>query len=157
MKLFVSCIVLFTSIGANIASNLELTEVRSLYYASAEDFTSAKKFVERVQDITAQSQAVLQGYKGMGFMLLSKHKSNPFEKLNYFKQGTAWLESAIKQDSSNIELIFLRYTIQTNAPFFLGYSSNIHADLGLLRRSVRYMKDEDLQQRISEYISIQDI
>ncbi len=42
--------------------------------------------------------------------------------------GTQILEEAIKEKPNTLELIFLRMTIQTHLPSFLGYTDNIESD-----------------------------
>ena len=40
-------------------------------------------------------------------------------------KGKNHLKKCIKADNENIEIRYLRFTIQTNVPAFLGYSNSI--------------------------------
>jgi hypothetical protein len=85
-------------------------------------------------------------------MLMAKHAFNPFSKLSYFKKGKLMLESAIKADQTNVELRFLRYTIQTNVPGFLNYSSDKNLDRTFITQSLARLKDQELKKIISEFL-----
>jgi hypothetical protein len=62
------------------------------------------------------------------------------------------LESAIKADQTNVELRFLRYTIQTNVPGFLNYSSDKNLDRTFITQSLARLKDQELKKIISEFL-----
>ena len=85
-------------------------------------------------------------------MLMAKHVINPFSKLSYFKKGKLMLENAIKADYTNVELRFLRYTIQTNVPGFLNYTSEKNLDRTFIAQSLPKLKDQDLKKIISEFL-----
>ena len=55
------------------------------------------------------------------------------------------LEKAIASEKNDIELRFLRFTAQTNMPFFLGYSANIESDKEFILYSFPKIKDKELK------------
>ena len=95
---------------------------------------------------------MLFGYRGGATMLMAKHAFNPFSKLSYFKKGKLMLESAINADHTNVELRFLRYTIQTNVPGFLNYNSDKNLDRTFISQSLPKLKDQELKKIISEFL-----
>jgi|GEM_PF-1265576 len=109
-----------------------LQQLRLDFYAAEKSKTSVnvlKRDVESSSDIGA---ALLLGYKGIAEILLCKYLNDPFGKLSHFRTGKKQLENAIAADDHNVELHFLRYTVQTNVPVFLGYHSDEDADRQLL-------------------------
>jgi hypothetical protein len=60
------------------------------------------------------------------------------------------LEAAIKKDSLNAELRFLRLMIQENAPGMLGYKSDIEKDSAYIRKSFKTLP-EVVQQAFLNY------
>jgi hypothetical protein len=72
--------------------------------------------------------------------------------LEHFNAGKVQLEYAIIQEDENIELRFLRLSIQENLPSFLGYSSQIKADRSFLVDHLDQILDEDLKSKISTYL-----
>lgn len=65
----------------------------------------------------------------------SNHVFSPISKLNTFKEGRNNIEQAIKKEPGNVELRFIRLSVQKNAPSFLGYSSNTNEDNEFIRKN----------------------
>jgi hypothetical protein len=70
---------------------------------------------------------LLSGYIGGLYIARSKHAPLA-SKISAFKTGTSMLETAINEKTNNLELLFLRLTIQLNLPGFLNYNDNIESD-----------------------------
>lgn len=85
-------------------------------------------------------------------MLMAKYVFNPFSKFSYFKKGKNMLEKAVHADKNNIELRFLRYTIQTNIPAFLGYNDDLETDRLFLKQSLANVKEPELKKIITTYL-----
>lgn len=134
----------------------DIIELRELYYSSTNSRVNTDKLVEYLKDITFNSSTIYKGYKGMSFLLISKHSINPLDKLSFFKLGVLWLESSIENDFCNIELRFLRLSVQNNAPSFLNYNNYIEEDKNYLASNYKYLEDEDLKNRISNYLLLQN-
>ncbi len=66
------------------------------------------------------------------------------------------LEQALNSDSTNIELRYLRLTIQTNVPAFLGYNNNINSDKKYLLDSLMALGDIQLKNSIIEFLTNSD-
>ena len=96
--------------------------------------------------------ALLNGYKGALIMAKGKHAFNPFKKLGYFNDGKEILEKAVAADFENIELRFLRLTMQVNIPTFLGYNRSREADRDFLNQNLDFLESVELKQRISSFI-----
>jgi hypothetical protein len=69
-------------------------------------------------------------------------------KFKYFNKGKALLESSINNNSSSIELRFLRYSIQVNLPRILFYYQDIEKDLNFVQHNLKSLKDEKLKKYI---------
>ena len=69
-------------------------------------------------------------------------------KFKYFNKGKALLESSINNNSSSIELRFLRYSIQVNLPRILLYYQDIEKDLNFVQQNLKSLKDEKLKKYI---------
>lgn len=72
-------------------------------------------------------EPVLKGYVGASYIAKARY-SPLFDKKGLLNTGTKILEEAIQEKPNNLELLFLRMTIQTNLPSFLGYNDNIESD-----------------------------
>lgn len=132
--------------------NPDLKKIRYLYISSVESKANTEKLLNEVQAQSGQWM-ICKGYEGVANMILAKHSYNPYAKLSYFNKGKLLLEEAIAKDSLNIELRYLRYNIQENAPFFLGYNQKLDSDRTFLKNNLTAIKDEQLKQLILEIIS----
>lgn len=79
-----------------------------------------------------ESIAIERAYKGVASAMYAAVLYNPADKLSHFDQGKTWLESAIEMDKWNPEIRFLRFCVQANAPFMLGYDDNLEDDANII-------------------------
>ena len=78
----------------------------------------------------------------------SKYKFNPISKLYLFSKGKEILERSIKEEPSNLELKFLRLSIQQNIPEILAYNQNIEEDQKFINNNINKNKDGALKKLI---------
>lgn len=132
-------------------SGPDVKKVRSLYILSVESKENTNKLLNEVRPHSGEWM-ICKGYEGVAHMILAKHSYNPYVKLNYFNKGKDLLEEAILKDSLNVELRYLRYNIQENAPFFLGYNQKLQQDRAFLIKQLPLLTDEQLRQLITQII-----
>ncbi len=129
-----------------------IKDVRLMLHQATSSEEVCNKLINILLPYNETNNPLLSGYRGGATMILAKHAFNPFSKLSHFKKGKNILESAIKSDNSNIELRFLRYTIQTSVPSFLNYSNEKKTDKIFLTKSVSDLKDLELKRIINAYL-----
>lgn len=134
------------------ADDIKLINLRNLYYKALVNKEDSEKFTQTTEKITGIDKKLLTGYLGVSWMIKANHAINPTYKLSYFLKGKAILESAINSDSKNIELLFLRYCVQTNTPSFLNYNHNIQSDKNSITSQFALITDLDLKKRIKEFM-----
>ncbi|MFP5081811.1 hypothetical protein [Pedobacter sp. JCM 36344] len=127
--------------------------VRSLFYEAASNKSAAEKFSRALSEVDNNSSPVLLCYKGVAEMILAKHVFNPFNKLEKFRNGKILIEESIVRDPEDLELRFLRFSIQSNLPGFLGYDEEIFIDKTKLINGYSTIKDTELKSRILSYLS----
>lgn len=149
MKFVFILIMLMGSSTAN--QETDLSVVRDLYIRAAEQETAGKKLLEITEGYTTQ-QPLFFGYKGAGHMMMAKHVINPFSKMSHFNKGKKISTAAIDRDPGNVELRFLRFSVQAEAPGFLGYKENLEEDKTLLLREVNRIRHPGLQAMIRNYL-----
>ncbi len=130
-------------------ANLSITEVRNIYEKAVYNQQAAADLLEK---LNSSNNNTFWGYKGAVTMVMAKHVFGPYKKLNYFKTGKEILEQALQKEPSNIELRFLRFSIQSSSPKFLDYHSNLSGDKALLLKEVKTLNDVDLKQRITKFL-----
>lgn len=76
-------------------------------------------------------------YKGAYTMMKAKYVSSPFKKYAYFNEGKTLIEKAIEQAPKNLEIRYLRATLQANLPKFLNYYENINDDIDFVLTNLK--------------------
>jgi len=128
------------------------TLIRSLYKNAATDEVACKEIITTLESYNENNNVLWAGYKACATMMLANHVFNPYSKLSNFNAGKKLLENCINADKGNIELRFLRFAIQTNAPSILGYNNSINEDKLILINILGYIKENELKQQIISYL-----
>jgi hypothetical protein len=142
-------ILLLLMLSSFTTSSLSITEVRIAYEKAVYSEQAANDLLEK---LNSTNNNTLLGYKGTITMMMAKHVFSPYKKLNYFKTGREILEQALQKEPLNVELRFLRFSIQSNSPKFLEYHSNLQSDKLCLLKEVKALTDVDLKQRITKFL-----
>ncbi len=100
------------------------------------------------------SAALLQGYLASCLMAEASYLSNPFSKIKHFNKGKELLEMAIQSYPNQIELHYIRYTIQKNVPSILNYNAALDKDKVFLIEHAASLKKEDVElyQKIKVFL-----
>ena len=148
MRLLIFALVFVTQ---SFAIQYDLPKIRKAYEQAAKDETTAKNLLIQVEALSSNNTLML-AYKGAITMILAKFQLNPFSKLSYFNKGKTILEQAIAKENNNLEIIYLRYAIQSNVPSFLDYKKNMDSDKRFLLNTIHTSKDKDLNVRIINFL-----
>jgi hypothetical protein len=154
MKIF--AVLLFISTNSYAIFPMQ-SEVRSAFRKAATEEKSCSGFLKMLEGYNEKNSPLLAGYKACATMMMAKYVFNPFTKLSHFSKGRSLLEKCIAADKQNIELRFLRYTVQTKAPFFLQYRSSLKEDEAMITKSVSNLKDTELKKIIVDLLKSERI
>jgi hypothetical protein len=145
-------VILFLFAGSVMAQVPTIKDVRLMAHKATKSEEGCVKLINLLSPYNENNNPLLMGYRGASTMVMAKHVFNPFSKFSYFKKGKNILESAIKADNLNIELRFLRFTIQNNVPGFLNYGSHKKSDKLFLSKYVSEVEDQELKKIINDYL-----
>ena len=145
-------ITLFFYCMASPAQELLIEEVRGLYQQAALEKNACERLIDQLSTFNVETNPLLFGYKGSATMMMAQYVSNPFSKLSNFYKGKNMLDEAIQADQENMELRFLRFAAQTEAPAMLGYRGEIEQDKNLILSSLPASDDLSLKQLIIGYL-----
>ena len=149
---FVFLVACSSSIHANDTS---LIALRNYFFRSAHNSAAAKQFFNATH-LVKETEVVKFSYKAVSYIMQSKYAFNPYIKWSNFSKGRDMLEIALKQSPSNIEIHFLRFSIQSNIPFFLNYTNDIGNDKKIILEGWNEIEDKDLKSKIKQYIITSD-
>lgn len=71
---------------------------------------------------------LVNSYYGAVQALRAKYAWNPYYKLKYLKDAEKTLQTAVNDDPHNMEIRFMRFSIEHNLPGFLGYDKHLDTD-----------------------------
>ncbi|MFC5284099.1 hypothetical protein [Pedobacter alpinus] len=123
--LFISILILISSL-ANVNAR-DMDQIRKDYIEAIADSDVADKLCQRLEDIK-NPDALMLAYLGSVQAIKGKHAWNPVNKMSYLKQGFATIDKAVAKDGNQLEVRFLRFSLQYYVPSFLGYSKNLIND-----------------------------
>jgi hypothetical protein len=132
----------------NVPSTSLLVELRNNYGACSKSEQLCDKMLAKLKNTSGPTE---KGYQASFTMMKANWATWPNQKLAYFNEGKDLLEKTIKANSTNIELRFLRYSLQKEIPSFLNYDNKIE-DLAYIKKNVASLSDEHLKQKIQSYI-----
>lgn len=145
-------ILLFLFSTANAGTD-SLQGIRNLYKQASTDEFSCKQLLSNLDRYNEEINPLMAGYKASATMMMANYVWNPIAKLSCFNEGKNLLEKCITRVPRNIELRFLRLSIQQNAPSFLNYNGNIDGDKSFIIQTVGTLKDTHLQKIILDYLT----
>lgn len=151
MKRFLTITLFFYSM-ASPAQELPIEEVRSLYQQAALEKKACEQLIDALSAVQLETNPLLFGYRGSATMMMAQYVLNPVSKLSNFYKGKNMLDEAIQADQENLELRFLRFAAQTEAPAMLGYRSEIEQDKKLILSSLPASDDLSLKQLIVGFL-----
>ena len=129
-----------TVAGRPLSSNLLSSRVTSSpyhpanlrrhYEQAAADKLAGEKFYKLLADYKDRDGLVL-AYKGASEAIRARDASM-FNKLTYVQDAAKTFEQAVTIDPRNPEIRFLRFSVESNLPAFLGLSKHVDEDKELL-------------------------
>ncbi|RYD96570.1 MAG: hypothetical protein EOP54_13410 [Sphingobacteriales bacterium] len=117
--------------------------VRLSYEQAVKNEKLCKTLIEQLSK--ESGNVVFLGYLGAFQTIWANHTSSPLSKLNTFNKGKKNIEQALKMAPENIELHFIRLSIQVNSPDFLQYSSHINEDKKFIKSNIHKVNSKSLK------------
>ena len=133
-----------------LTTSLSLENLRVNYQNAVMDKQVCKNMINELGK--NHDNSVQLAYYGGFQTIWANHVFNPFEKLGTFNRGKKNIEKAVKLSPNNIEIIFIRYSIQKNCPGFLGYRSNLKEDYNFLNKNLSTIISPDLKKMVESII-----
>jgi|TARA_B110000240_G_C13453169_1_gene433445 hypothetical protein len=146
MKIWTIIIVM---LSVNISNGQNIEKIRRLYLQSSNNYSKLDSLNYSLSNYK-KTNNLMSAYYGVNLILKSKYLKNPFKKIEYFEKGREILEDAIIKEPDNIELIFLRYTVQKKTPSILMYKKDIEEDYQFIKSELDSTKDQRLKKYISQ-------
>lgn len=146
--LFFSCIALSSGLLNAEAQCLE--DLRRNYRVAVSDMEVCREMMKQLEK-QPQSNVHL-AYRGAFQAIWARHTANPLEKLRIFTKGKRNIDKAASGSPGNIEIIFIRHSVQKSSPGFLGYKDNVETDSLCLSRNLNNITSPVLKKMIAQLL-----
>jgi len=135
-----------------LALNVDLAEVRNDYRIAVNSKTKAFELNTKLENITKSDEKVLVAYKGAVTSIIAQYLGSNKLKSTTFKNGVSLIEYAVDNDSNNIEIRFVRLSVQQNSPRFLKYNKEIETDKKFIIDNFHQIKSPEFKIYLKGYI-----
>lgn len=146
-------IVLFSVFA--LANSQDLERFRKLMQ-QGEHSPSASKilFEDSRRSYDTGGKPISLAFFALGNFLMAKHSTNPITQYSYFSKGKKALDEAVRKDPKNLEIRFMRFMSQDQAPAALGYRSDLDSDRKFVLSEVKRSSDSYLVRKIKSYFKM---
>ena len=110
----------------SVAAKSQFEQLRILFF-SCNSVEGKKNFYDATRNLDL-NKAENKAYQGVATAMYADVVESVSDKISYFNSGKDLLEQAITADWYNAEIRFLRFSVQAEVPFFLGYSDKKEED-----------------------------
>ena len=107
--------------------------LRRHYEQAAADKVAGEKFYKLLADYQDRDALVL-GYKAASEAIRARDASM-FNKMTYVQDAARTFEQAVSLAPQNPEIRFLRFSVESNLPAFLGLSKHVEEDKEMLLKA----------------------
>lgn len=152
MKLFI-CLSLIFSMASVKSQDLDI--IRLNYTKAVSDKQTCKEMISELEK--SNLSGVQLAYLGAFQTIWANHVSNPIDKLTTFRKGKKNIEKAVSQNADEVEIRFVRLSIQNNVPAILGYKSDIDTDKNFVLEHFGTVRSKHLQKLIRDFFEDSDL
>lgn len=147
----------FSFLLSAMANAYDLDKIRLSFIEAINNKEKAQEFFTELNSIK-KNDPIIIAYRGSASAILGKHAWNPISKLSYLKEGCETLDKAVTMDAENIEIRFLRFSLEHYVPSFLGFSKHLTIDKAKIiqliqNHSSNNLKiEESIKQNIIQFL-----
>jgi len=142
-KSIFGCMLLFLTLGfAHAAEIPDVKELRKEVVVAIEKSSVTDSLYNSLKPLSPKPP-IIKGYMAMLEALKAKHAWNPYSKFSYLGKSRRTFEEAVSADPANLEIRFMRFSVQHFLPAYLGYSRNLQEDRKQIVKLVSAGKKED--------------
>lgn len=136
-----------------VSNSQNLEFIRSQYPKAKESSELTDQLYHELSGISEEIN-VLAAYKGAVSALKADFAKGIRNKKEFIKEGTKLLDHAVAAEPENVEIRYLRLTVQENAPKIVGYHGNIDEDKEVIKNRFHSLESDSLKAVIRGFIEI---
>ena len=122
---------------------IDINEIRLLYKQASDNSRKCDELYKILDVKEVEQYPLFLGYKGAAQAIRAKHSLFPHLKYSRFREAMQILDRAVIKEENNVEIRFLRFTIQTNSPALFNYRGQIKEDKKMMIDALPQIHDDD--------------
>jgi hypothetical protein len=122
---------LMGKVHAQSFTNSDYVGIRKTIVQAVDNERITDSLLQKLKPFSEKTP-LLMGYVATLQALKSKHHWNPYSKLRYLQMASKNMNKAVAGAPMNLEIRFMRFSIQHFTPSFLGYSKQLAEDRQVL-------------------------
>lgn len=134
--------------GGDTPSTIDMNTIRQEYIEAINSDAKTDELLNKLSKVSGDDPLII-AYRGATEALKAKHAFNPYSKLNYLRKSNESLQKAIEIRPADIEIRFLRFSIQHYLPSFLRASKELQQDKQVI---VKHISDQGLETALRQSI-----
>ncbi len=134
-----------------LAQDYSLKIIRELFNEAVKNEASRDEFCE-LMEAQPEKEPILMAYKGSAKALEAKEGWNPLSRIGHLKDADRLFEKAIEKEPKNIEIRFLRFSVQYYIPKWLGLSDNLDEDKSVIVKNIQDYKKLNIDEGVLDWI-----
>jgi len=136
-----------TPLFGNAISNMN-KKIRETYDQASKDAAKLKELEVLVgKPANGENKAVQKAYQGAISALKGKYSFFPAMKLSYFWEASRYFAEAIQEAPANLEVVFLRFTVECGVPSLMSYALHLQEDKKSILSLLKSEKTESYFQK----------
>ncbi len=149
--LVLSFVFFYSTISEAAAQSMTPSAIRKLYSAAIESASKTDDLHEQLVQFKPANAFVL-AYLGATEGLKAKHVWNPYTKVAWVNKAAKNLAAAIKADPIDVEIRYLRFSMEHNLPPFLGHN-HLAEDLTSICKQISLAPNTELEPDLLRLIA----
>lgn len=135
----------------SVANRSSIDRLRKAFHESVLHPEELSVFLEVVESIQLPTP-IERAYIGAAEALRARETWNPISKITHLNRFRALLAEAINEDAQNLEIRFLRYSIEFNIPKFLRSDIIMAEDKSVIMNEIMNIDQFTIDQSFIIYI-----
>lgn len=128
-----------------------IDRLRKCFHASVLDESKIEDFHSKVMNISMPT-SIETAYQAASFALMAKKTWNPIDKIAFINRYGKLIDHAISNDPCNIEIRFLRLSIDYQTPVIIGRKDNVCSDKKLILTLLKPIHKFEIDASFNRFI-----
>lgn len=129
----------------------DLSSIRKAFHEAVLDQSKVISFLESIE-LVSNSSPVMKAYHASAEALLAQLEWNPYNKYRQIQKFSEMMDEAVIAEPENLEIRFLRLSVEFHVPKVLGFSNHMMEDKQVIMSKLMLSNELPYDSRFTKYI-----